>query len=525
MLHALLCLSPALWATASAHGQQPQPVAPADGSQGTYRLRVTAQTVVLDVVVTDAKGHVVKGLNKDDFLVTEDKVKQVVRTLDASGEELVPANLVIHSTAELDRKAPRSPVNILVLDQINTSFQDLAFADYSLKRFLTNQGPVLPPTMLVAVSLDHFMVLQDFTTSKADLLSALSRRMVSNPWQAGNDAWQGQQLTAALNALLEVAQATSGHPGHKTMIWIGRGFPIVDPLSLDARQAELLEQAVKSSINAMRDARVVLYSLDPAGLSTEPFAENGFISSATDPFGGSVDFTKMATATGGKAFNGRNDVDTLIATSATEGTQFYTLSYVPQNRSEDAGHFRNIEVRMRDPNLTATTRLGYYAKGPAPPTAPEISAASTSHELIRDLSLAGDGLMIYDAVPFTAFRKPTAPDEFLLQLRSSDLAWKPADNGIVTTELSLLVESFDRKGKLLSTQARIENLAVPADASNAKPARMTTNLPITISTAPPAARIRFAIRVEPSGKIGTNNFFFVDPKTLQDSSIGLRHSR
>jgi hypothetical protein len=43
---------------------------PATGPNGTYTIQRTARIVILDVVVTDAKGNVVTDLRKDDFKVT-----------------------------------------------------------------------------------------------------------------------------------------------------------------------------------------------------------------------------------------------------------------------------------------------------------------------------------------------------------------------------------------------------------------------------------------------------------------------
>jgi hypothetical protein len=48
----------------------------------------------------------------------------------------------------------------------------------TLKKYLNTQGDaLLQPTMLVAVNLQHFMLLRDYTTSKTEILAAL------NPWR------------------------------------------------------------------------------------------------------------------------------------------------------------------------------------------------------------------------------------------------------------------------------------------------------------------------------------------------------
>jgi hypothetical protein len=51
------------------------------------------------------------------------------------------------------------------------------------------------------------------------------------------------------------------------------------------------------------------------------------------------------------------------------------------------------------------------------------------------------------------------------------------------------------------------------------------NVPLTISTASPAARLRFVVRSNANGKIGAENVFLVDRKTLSDPATGLKAER
>ena len=259
---------------------------------------------------------------------------------------------------------PDAPVTLIVLDEINTRFQDEAFARYSVKRFLDGQGDTLEhPTLLAAVDLNRLTLLSDYTTSKKDLLSALDRHFTAYPWHTEGTSWQVEQFDASFMALLEMAEATSGHPGHKSLLWIGRGFPPFDPSALTAPQSQALKQVIEACTNALRDARVSLYTLDPAGVSTEPpdLDSDGF---ADDPFAQEVDFDAMARATGGHAFFGRNDVDKVIARSARDGASFYTLAYRPSVPRTDIVTFHNIRVVVKQPGLRAETREGYYSAVP-----------------------------------------------------------------------------------------------------------------------------------------------------------------
>jgi VWFA-related protein len=220
-----------------AFGQQaavPQQPSATAGKSGAYKLSMTSQNVVLDVVVNDKDSKNVKGLTKDDFTIFENKKPQTISAFDevvGRAPERGPA-VAVNSTTELDRLEPDAPVSILVIDELTTKFEDLAFARYSLKKYLKAQGDTLEqPTMLIAANFRNIAVLRDYTTSRKEILDALDHHLAnySALFMAQNGSWQGEQVNATFASLIGVAEATAGHRGHKNMIWIGRGFP---PLEL-----------------------------------------------------------------------------------------------------------------------------------------------------------------------------------------------------------------------------------------------------------------------------------------------------
>src|SRR5882757_881483 len=109
-------------------GQTPPAIngQPTPNANGTYTITRTARIVILDMVVTDAKGNVVTDLKRDDFHVTEMNEPQTVLNFEPAGAHVTPPNAEINSTAELDAVAPRAPVNIILLDEFNTRFEDMA---------------------------------------------------------------------------------------------------------------------------------------------------------------------------------------------------------------------------------------------------------------------------------------------------------------------------------------------------------------------------------------------------------------
>lgn len=88
-----------------------------------------------------------------------------------------------------------------------------------------------------------------------------------------------------------------------------------------------------SCIDQMRDARITLYELDPAGVSSssETMDANGFVIPG-NPFENQVDFDSMVKATGEMALHGQNDVDRQIVQAVRNGENFYTFPIVPALR-------------------------------------------------------------------------------------------------------------------------------------------------------------------------------------------------
>jgi VWFA-related protein len=452
------------------------------------------------MVVVDAKGKVVKGLKREDFHVEEAGDPQTILNFEEAGAHTPDPNLTIESTADLDRLAPRAPVNIILLDEFNTRFEDMAFARYSLKKYLEKQPDKLStPTMLIAVDLQHFTVLRDYTQNKNELLDALDHHFAAFPWQVHQYAWVSERYATAFITLRRVAEAVIGHPGHKNMIWIGRGFPPYNfanaPVDAEVRVAS----AVQDCVNLLRNARVTLYTIDPAGVIVYP-TTYGSAAAFNDPFGGDYQFNRLAKATGGRTLYGRNDVDAEIGTAIQDGGNFYTLTYRPTNSSNDPQKFRRIKVTIDQPGLSVITREGYYLNtGPS-----SVNPQNPSRRLVADLISADTSTMVYDGVSIALQASPTDPDFFTVHVDPRGLVWSYAtDTEPRHVEVILIVSTFDKKGKELKRDAR----GIKANAPSTVPAtgRLERGLDITykFDHNPKAVRARFTVRVASSGRIGT----------------------
>ena len=485
------------------------PVSPVPNDQDTTPvLTVNARIVILDVVVTDKAGNLVSGLTKDDFTIYEDKARQTIRSFETPEQHVLPPGVSINSTADL-AKAPDAPVTLLVLDELNTRFEDMSFARNSLEKYLNAQPATLSqPTVLIAATNTRFQLLQDYTLNRQELLTALKNHFPEYPWRLMQSGKSGpgaaERLAMSLGSLEQIAEAVSGHPGRKNVIWVGRGFPAINTQDSTDQATAVIEKAVRRVIDVMRDARITLTTIDPTvnttailDIETPEDLETAEGSNGADPMAGDVNFQLLAPATGGRVYLSRNDVDAEIGTSIRDGNNYYTLSYAPTSQSDSAAPYRRISVKMSRPGLTATTRSGYYieATAPAPNSAPAVLKQNLD-KIAFDLGSAANSQLVYTGLQVTAHRVADPPNTFAVEVDAKDLSLQRQSQGDAQAEITLMIASFSRENKMIAHQIQETTARIRSDGERAE---------FRIQAAIPAdtARVRVVARDAMSGKMGT----------------------
>jgi VWFA-related protein len=490
------------------HGQDAKPEAAPNGPE---TLHVTSRLVVLDVVVTDHQGNVRTNLTKDDFHVTENGVPQTLLSFEPPSAHVVPApgpgDLPITSTADLEKRAPQSPVNVIVLDEMNTAFTDMAFARYALKKYL-NAGPgqALPPTMLAAINFNKFTVLHDYTQDRKAILDALDHHLTHYPMELQRGESPIIMFAKSIGALEQVAQGTAGHPGHKNVIWVGKGFRGINLSSPAIPQNTVIgvTYATQTLMNMLRDSRITLYTVDPTILSStisttvdqDSVMGVGDSMDATppDPFDGDVNFSLIAKESGGKAYYSRNDVDREIGESVRNGENFYTISYRPSGDSDADKPFRKIRVEFAMKGLHASYRDGYYSKDNAVPP-------PTSGRTTYDLAAAEQSRMVYTGLSVQAIAKPGATDTYLVGVPQHELTWTP-DGDTETAKLSVIAAAVNNKDQVMRRAVSEVTARRPA-GGGPNPDTALAKVEISLPATPNTYRLRFVVRGDGDGKLGT----------------------
>jgi len=415
---------------------QAQSTAPSANEPSTLTVRKNSHLVVLDVVVTDNKQNPIRGLKQSDFTVLEKNTPQTILNFDEhepppQNAPLVFPKLPQNTFTNYTPLPENQPLNILLLDALNTPMKDQAYVRYQMLRFLDG----MPPGARIAVFglTTHLRILQGFTSDPEILRAVLSGKknlpqssvLLNDPvggdypgsdassfgspdfgevsanvqqFQAEIQSFQMQMRARyTLDGMNDLARYLSGLPGRKNLIWFSGSFPLdilpdgdlADPFAVMASA----EDEFRQTTDLLTTSQVAVYPVDARGLMTPPMfsAANSGRSFARNPAAltqamGNWDqqtaeehFTMdaMADATGGKAFYNTNGLKEAVQKSLTMGSHYYTLTYTPTNTKWN-GDFRDIKVKMttaEGARYQLYFRHGYYADDPDRPATPHTAAA------------------------------------------------------------------------------------------------------------------------------------------------------
>lgn len=397
--------------------QEPQPAA---NPHATIRAKV--RQVLLDVVVTDGKNQPVQGLQQEEFSLTEDGQPQKIAyfeahaapaTAAAKSEPLPPQPTNTFRNVATEDSA--LPLNVLLYDLLNTPLTDQPFAHSEIVKFLRNRPA--GSRFAIFVLGDNLHLLQGFTDDENRLVAALQRREAkphssvlmqsTGGTPSGAERFAGptfatdasaramlgrlegmetltkrfyleRRVERTIGAFVEIAKFLDGLPGRKNLIWLSGSFPAnlfpgTDPLDAFAGSVNF-SPALREAANLLTVGEVAVYPVDIRGLTVDPFfdASNRVtfrtpteISQAHRDFMLEIEaeqdaMDQIAQDTGGHAFYNTNGLSEAIATSTTDGANYYTLSYAPSN-TKFHGELRKIRVQLARRGYHLAYRHSYLA--------------------------------------------------------------------------------------------------------------------------------------------------------------------
>jgi len=321
--------------------------------QNTPSTPSPASRIYLDVVVTPKSGPPVANLQQQDFVLLDNKTPQPTTSFRAFGGSGEPLEIV------------------LVIDAVNTSYQNLAYQRDEIDKFLrANDGHLTQPTALAFFTDTGTQMQQGFSTDGNAISASFDQQVIGlrtihrNSQYGASDRFQ-----LSMKALGELASHEADRPGRKLIFWISPGWPLLSGprIDLSSKQLDQLFATIVGLSTQLRQARITLYSVDPLGSSEglgRTFYYQGFLKGVSKPSQvsvGDLSLQVLATQSGGLALSSSNDVVSLLQKCLADTEAYYAISFdpAPADRRDE---YHSLEIRLSKPGLTARTRQGYYAQ-------------------------------------------------------------------------------------------------------------------------------------------------------------------
>ena len=390
----------------------------ATSATATQTLQVYTRLTVLDVTAVDANGQPVHGLTQADFTLLEDGKAQPIRNF----EEVIsrptgsPHELPPNVYTSFQPPPPSNAVNILLLDleneapvdntnpmQVSRSMALQSRVKAAAKEAILNM-PEGTRVAVIAMTYNLRMV-QSFTADR-DLLAAAIDAV---PYDTdGNGDPQCMQSNSRNQSVLEtfsrIAIDSSSIHGRKNLIWFSTGNPAITIANDRPPCLPDYTTSLSHAYDLLTAAEVSVYPVDARGASRLG--------------DGQLSEEMVAEATGGVAYSETNDMATAVDKALVNGSNYYSMSYIPPSIKYD-GAYHRIDVKVDRPGVSVTFRKGYYdddtSKMKMPPglslsaTPPPAAGGNMKAPMSRGLPTSSDILFDIEVLPSTTPRKPGAP--------------------------------------------------------------------------------------------------------------------
>jgi VWFA-related protein len=350
-----LCLPVLAWT-------QQNPVAPAATHSETASVSALSPPsapenskgrIKLDVVVTDRSGKPLSGLALNDFTLLDNDQPSPI--------------LSFHAFDDATQK-PHPPVEIiLVLDTVNETHQQVAFARQEIARFLRQNDGRLPQPVSLFVLTDEGLDAQRLPSTDGNALATKVDQIDDKLRTIGSatGSWGAvERFQLSIKTLMDIADSETRKPGRKLLIWAGSGWPLMDSPRIQTSyqgQLQSFDVIVKLSTK-LHEARISAYSISAGSSGVGSFVYKNFLNgvkTAQKALPTSLGLRVLAVQSGGSVQGPDNDLTAQINRCFEDARAFYTLSF----DSPAAGHaneYHDLKVLVDKPGLTARTSTGYY---------------------------------------------------------------------------------------------------------------------------------------------------------------------
>jgi VWFA-related protein len=279
----------------------------------------SVNVVTLLATVRDHDGRIVNSLTPDDFVLTEDGVRQKVRYLSRESDLPLTIGLLVDTSRSQTRVLDEeSGASYKFLDQVLREGKDQAFIVHFDTRVETLQG---------------------LSSSRVKLATALQELSIP-----------GEVATLLYSAVKNSAQnPMQSQTGRKALILLTDGVAYKDSTSID------------TAIELAQRADTIIYSIRFSDAVPIGPLRAAFVASMKEH--GKLELERMAKETGGVSYGVTKNqpIEAIYARIEEALRNQYSIGYTPSRPAPD-GKFHRIKLTTRDRHLAVTTTEGYFAK-------------------------------------------------------------------------------------------------------------------------------------------------------------------
>ncbi len=423
-LLSILASTAILLATAVPSGSQTPDGSSSPNKPKQPDIKVSSRLVVVDVVVRKSSHPVPGLEESDFALYEDGVQQTIryftphfaEQTNTDNARTAQPPSLPPDTYTNLPAPSVGASATVLLLDGLNTEPSDLQYVRREMISYLKK---ALSGRRIAVFALGHQLrLLQGFTTDTSQLIAALEKAsatspksllpddafdngiaaVINGPGVSADDSANSANFDAAsdaglvnmrvdmtIQAMQQLTRYLAGQPGRKSLVWFSGSFPaqMVSIARLvggsQAQPLRMFDQQVKETADMLAISRVAVYPVEVRGVLLMPMG-----TAAAFPIGGAgpdpnesptpaatqqafleraaehSTMDVLAQQTGGRAFYDSNGLQEAIADALDDGSNFYTLAYVPTNTNYN-GAQRNIQVRLTHEKADLFYRRSYYA--------------------------------------------------------------------------------------------------------------------------------------------------------------------
>ncbi len=533
-----------------------------DSRSGTQTLRAEVRLVRVDITVLNRQGTPVSGLGASDFEVRDNGVVQRITDLEEHGRPLetsvdtkadipVPNGVVLASNRGVNRPAV---LNVILVDLLNTSKEDLSRANRQLIRFLTGLPPNDPVALMTmssqvrtlvsfeagAGSVAKYVASHGFElprgaappglrSSDEEALNAHMidpkdenfkqiQKTTTESYARAEVELKGDRVQQSLNAFAALAEILRQYPGRKNVYWLSAGFPLqaqassgvaTDPLhptDAGGRDGKGIDALQESTLKRLEQARIAIYPIDLRGVEISEIA--GETGTDTEGLSASKRQAQAIAAAKGDQVQALQRMELLQIAKQTGGAarfsndiaaglkevfqqgQMYYTLFYKPTRDTPDLAYHAIDVSVRDKTDTLSFRPGYFS--PVPQSGGGVLGKEQFRLALTHGAPAGTGLVFRVGVSRNG---DAANVEYSIESR--DVEYGTDSAGQLTSDLDCAILEYSDRGAV--TQTSLIEVTTPVNGKTQESLQAKQTIPLK----PGAAYLSIGVRDRTSGAYGT----------------------